>query len=281
MRATLPSKCLVGLTGGTAGRHSRAPRPTASGSSRWTLPAGQRADRAGLVRPRRRPRRGRPRPGHPGRRAPRRGPRLQRRRRHQGDAAAPTGFDALIGANRGLLRGVQGGLRVRGPGDRRGPRLLPRRRRRPGRQRRLHRGQRRRLLRRPRGRPRRARRGHPPGPAGAAAPDAHALLHRPHHHGRRPASSTARCSRSSPATSSTRPRWRSPARSPRKDTRVIRAAKEALNGIDPVDVNKSYRFEQGFTMELNLVRGQRRAARRLRRERTRPSSEPRDHATSG
>ena len=38
-----------------------------------------------------------------------------------------------------------------------------------------------------------------------------------------------------------------------KDTRVIRAAKEALNGIDPVDVNASYRFEQGFTMELNLA----------------------------
>ena len=37
-----------------------------------------------------------------------------------------------------------------------------------------------------------------------------------------------------------------------KDTRVIRVAKEALNGIDPVDVNKSYRFEQGFTFELNL-----------------------------
>ena len=37
-----------------------------------------------------------------------------------------------------------------------------------------------------------------------------------------------------------------------KDGRVIRAAKAALNGIDPVDVNKSYRFEQGFTMELNL-----------------------------
>ncbi|HNM97192.1 MAG TPA: enoyl-CoA hydratase family protein [Marmoricola sp.] len=37
------------------------------------------------------------------------------------------------------------------------------------------------------------------------------------------------------------------------DTRVIRAAKEALNGIDPVDVNRSYRFEQGFTMELNLA----------------------------
>ena len=28
---------------------------------------------------------------------------------------------------------------------------------------------------------------------------------------------------------------------------MIRAAKEALNGIDPIDVNKSYRFEQGFT----------------------------------
>ncbi|MCD4525205.1 enoyl-CoA hydratase family protein [Nocardioides sp. cx-173] len=38
-----------------------------------------------------------------------------------------------------------------------------------------------------------------------------------------------------------------------KDARVIRAAKEALNGIDPIDVNKSYRFEQGFTMELNLA----------------------------
>ncbi|MES2171890.1 MAG: enoyl-CoA hydratase family protein [Actinomycetota bacterium] len=37
-----------------------------------------------------------------------------------------------------------------------------------------------------------------------------------------------------------------------KDTRVIRAAKEAINGIDPVDVNRSYRFEQGFTFELNL-----------------------------
>src|SRR3546814_15196611 len=32
-----------------------------------------------------------------------------------------------------------------------------------------------------------------------------------------------------------------------KDTRVIRAATEALNGIDPIDVNKSYRWEQGFT----------------------------------
>ncbi len=38
-----------------------------------------------------------------------------------------------------------------------------------------------------------------------------------------------------------------------KDPRVIRAAKEALNAIDPVDVNRSYRFEQGFTFELNLA----------------------------
>jgi len=34
---------------------------------------------------------------------------------------------------------------------------------------------------------------------------------------------------------------------------VIRAAKESLNGIDPGDVNRSYRFEQGFTFELNLT----------------------------
>lgn len=38
-----------------------------------------------------------------------------------------------------------------------------------------------------------------------------------------------------------------------KDTRVIRAAKEALNGIDPIDVNTSYRYEQGFTYLLNLM----------------------------
>ncbi|MER6941848.1 enoyl-CoA hydratase family protein [Nocardioides sp. NPDC127514] len=39
----------------------------------------------------------------------------------------------------------------------------------------------------------------------------------------------------------------------KKDPQVIRAAKAALNGIDPVDVNASYRFEQGFTYELNLA----------------------------
>ena len=38
-----------------------------------------------------------------------------------------------------------------------------------------------------------------------------------------------------------------------KDTRVIRAAKEALNLIDVQRVNSSYRMEQGFTFELNLA----------------------------
>jgi enoyl-CoA hydratase len=37
-----------------------------------------------------------------------------------------------------------------------------------------------------------------------------------------------------------------------KSPRVIRAAKESLNGIDLWDVKRSYRFEQGFTFELNL-----------------------------
>jgi enoyl-CoA hydratase len=38
-----------------------------------------------------------------------------------------------------------------------------------------------------------------------------------------------------------------------KDPLVIRRAKESLNGIDPWDVNRSYRYEQGFTFELNLA----------------------------
>ncbi len=37
-----------------------------------------------------------------------------------------------------------------------------------------------------------------------------------------------------------------------KNPTVIRAAKEALNGIDLWDVKRSYRYEQGFTFELNL-----------------------------
>ncbi|HEY1640166.1 MAG TPA: enoyl-CoA hydratase family protein [Streptosporangiaceae bacterium] len=37
-----------------------------------------------------------------------------------------------------------------------------------------------------------------------------------------------------------------------RDPAVIRLAKQSLNGIDPVDVRRSYRYEQGFTFELNL-----------------------------
>lgn len=38
----------------------------------------------------------------------------------------------------------------------------------------------------------------------------------------------------------------------KKSPLVIRRAKESLNAIEPVDVNRSYRMEQGFTFELNL-----------------------------
>ncbi|CAM5367882.1 enoyl-CoA hydratase [Streptomyces xanthochromogenes] len=38
----------------------------------------------------------------------------------------------------------------------------------------------------------------------------------------------------------------------RKDGTLIRLAKAAINGIDPVDVRRSYRFEQGFTFEAGL-----------------------------
>ncbi|MEU7136360.1 enoyl-CoA hydratase family protein [Streptomyces sp. NPDC046261] len=37
-----------------------------------------------------------------------------------------------------------------------------------------------------------------------------------------------------------------------KDGSLLRLAKAALNGIDPVDVRRSYRYEQGFTFEANL-----------------------------
>ncbi|MEU4211655.1 enoyl-CoA hydratase family protein [Streptomyces sp. NPDC026206] len=37
-----------------------------------------------------------------------------------------------------------------------------------------------------------------------------------------------------------------------KDGSLLRLAKAALNGIDPVDVRRSYRYEQGFTFEASL-----------------------------
>ncbi|WNM34471.1 enoyl-CoA hydratase family protein [Streptomyces sp. Li-HN-5-11] len=38
-----------------------------------------------------------------------------------------------------------------------------------------------------------------------------------------------------------------------KDGELLRLAKAAINGIDPVDVRRSYRFEQGFTYEASAV----------------------------
>jgi enoyl-CoA hydratase len=38
----------------------------------------------------------------------------------------------------------------------------------------------------------------------------------------------------------------------KKSPIVMRRAKESLNQIEPVDVKRSYRTEQGFTFELNL-----------------------------
>ncbi len=35
-----------------------------------------------------------------------------------------------------------------------------------------------------------------------------------------------------------------------KSPKAVRLAKESLNGIEPFDLKKSYRFEQGFTLEL-------------------------------
>lgn len=37
-----------------------------------------------------------------------------------------------------------------------------------------------------------------------------------------------------------------------KDGQLLRLAKAAINGIDPVDVRRSYRYEQGFTFEAGL-----------------------------
>ena len=65
-----------------------------------------------------------------------------------------------------------------------------------------------------------------------------------------------------------------------KDTRVIRAAKEALNGIDIQPVHRSYRFEQGFTFELNLS-GAADEARRSSLDNNFRTSEPQDHRGKG
>jgi enoyl-CoA hydratase len=38
-----------------------------------------------------------------------------------------------------------------------------------------------------------------------------------------------------------------------KGGEILRLAKQSLNGIEPVDLRRSYRYEQGFTFELNLT----------------------------
>ncbi|MFF7445040.1 MULTISPECIES: enoyl-CoA hydratase family protein [unclassified Streptomyces] len=38
-----------------------------------------------------------------------------------------------------------------------------------------------------------------------------------------------------------------------KDGELLRLAKAAINGVDPVDVRRSYRFEQGFTYEASVL----------------------------
>jgi enoyl-CoA hydratase len=38
-----------------------------------------------------------------------------------------------------------------------------------------------------------------------------------------------------------------------KDGEILRLAKQSLNGIEPIDMRRSYRYEQGFTFELNLT----------------------------
>jgi enoyl-CoA hydratase len=60
----------------------------------------------------------------------------------------------------------------------------------------------------------------------------------------------------------------------RKDGCLIRLAKAAINGIDPVDVRRSYRFEQGFTFEAGLSG----VADRVRDTFGKPATDPRDTA---
>jgi enoyl-CoA hydratase len=54
-----------------------------------------------------------------------------------------------------------------------------------------------------------------------------------------------------------------------KDPQTIALAKQSLNGIDPVDIRRAYRYEQGFTYELNLT-GVSDAARQAFVDRDRP-----------
>ena len=91
-----------------------------------------------------------------------------------------TGFDALLGANKGCYAAFKAVYECSVPVIAVGQRLLRGWRGGPGRQRRHRDRQRRCLLRRARGQPGRARCRDPHGPAGAPADDARPLLHRRH-----------------------------------------------------------------------------------------------------
>ena len=158
----------------------------------------------------------------------------------------------IIDVNQRLRGRVRCRVRLRGAGDRGRSRVLPRRRDRPCWERR-HRG---RLERRDvwaaGGGSRRARCGHASGAARAAASDAgHGV-----HGGARDRGGVAAVRDS--ACGSGGEKLPDAARElaaaiAAKHPEVMRRAKASLNGIDPVDIKRSYRFEQGFTFELNLT----------------------------
>jgi len=65
-----------------------------------------------------------------------------------------------------------------------------------------------------------------------------------------------------------------------KHPTVIRRAKESVNGIEAVDPRRSYRFEQGFTFELNLTDVPD-EARRAYLEKRRPRYQEEDEGREG
>ena len=79
-----------------------------------------------------------------------------------------------------------------------------------------------------------------------------ALLHRPAASPRPKRTGSAPSSASCRATSCSTRRARSPPTIAAKSRRALVLAKEALNGIEPRDVDHGYRFEQGFTLEMYL-----------------------------
>ena len=182
---------------------------------------------------------------------PRRGARLPGGRRRQG---AGRRRQADRRAEPRLLRHLRRHLRLPGPGDLRRPRLLHRGRHR---HRRLL-GLRDRLggrdLRAARDRSRRARRRHPPDADGRHPEGAAHALHRRGHRARPRPTASAAASRSCPAKRCAKRSLELARKIAAKSPKALRLAKASLNGIELLDVKKSYRFEQGFTLELYTSR---------------------------